>query len=171
MMEFYFATYIMSVGTMSKIERELITELDGYMDRIISSDQLREIVEDLNGIQRRMLCKNKNLAKAEIYVQRDPGGYVRLHCGKCELIMRSVKGSCKEAAASETFNDGWWNCFDSFVAQLAVAGSPEPLREVCMDILTAAGVTSSEAFMRSETLVDQTAKDIAEYYANLEFID
>ena len=54
---------------------------------------------------------------------------------------------------------------------LSVSGYAEPVYEVCTEILTAAGVTSSEAFMRAETLTCQTAKDVAEYYANLKFID
>lgn len=169
MKEFYYASIVLDKAE-SKIERELVIECQNYVGRIISSDQLLEIKEDLESIQKRMLGKNTRLARVEIKLHEwASGGCIQI--GKSGLCLSAVKGSGKEAAASETFNDGWWNCFDSFVAQFAVAGSPEPLREVCMDILTAAGVTSSEAFMRSETLVDQTAKDIAEYYANLKFID
>lgn len=171
MKEFYFATMVLSSGVISKIEREISIECEGYVDRIISEDQLQVILNDLWDIQKRMLSKNKRLAQLKICVQRDPDGTVRLRFGRSTLFLHTVKGSGKEAAASEKFNDGWWNCFDSFVDALSVAGSPEPLREVCTEILTAAGVTSSEAFMRAETLTCQTAKDVAEYYANLKFID
>lgn len=172
MMEFYFAVNIIKMGTLSAIEREIVGECESkYLDRIISSDQLLEMVEDFRDISKNIIRKNPRLKPAKISLNKRDYGAV-LAFGRSYLSLSRVKGSYKEMAASELFNDGWWNCFESFVMELNDRLDPQGLRDICNDILNDAGVTSSEAYHRADTtLSDQTARDVAEYYANLKFID
>ena len=42
-----------------------------------------------------------------------------------------------------TFNQGWWNCFESFAAELLFQN--EDADDICINVLRAAGITSREA--------------------------
>lgn len=171
MMEFYFAGFIYQVGGLSSIEREIKIECDRYLNRIVTSDQLMEMLEDFREISEKMNRKNPRLVPAVVSMKKNPED-AEIRFGKNVFVFYLVKGSGKDAAASEKFNDGWWNCFESFVQQLTEMRDPKLIREISTSVLNDAGVTSSEAFMRVDTtLSDQTAKDVTEYYANLKFID
>ena len=43
-----------------------------------------------------------------------------------------------------TFNQGWWNCFESFAAELL--GTNGNAEDVCTSVLKGAGITRREAF-------------------------
>lgn len=41
-----------------------------------------------------------------------------------------------------TFNQGWWNCFESFAAELL---STQNAEDICISVLTDAAITKKEA--------------------------
>jgi len=42
-----------------------------------------------------------------------------------------------------TFNQGWWNCFESFAAELLFQNNNE--KQVILNVLSGAGITKKEA--------------------------
>lgn len=42
-----------------------------------------------------------------------------------------------------TFNQGWWNCFESFAAELLFQN--QYAEDICTSVLTGAGITKREA--------------------------
>lgn len=48
-------------------------------------------------------------------------------------------------APKGTFNQGWWNCFESFAAELLFVDTTNG-ETVCEHVLDAAGISKREAF-------------------------
>lgn len=63
-----------------------------------------------------------------------------------------------------TFNQGWWNCFESFAA---VSQNEQGL-ETCMTVLREAGISSREAnaWLNKPGYRDPNAEDIVYEYLN-----
>ena len=170
MKQFYFASSVAADSRISMIERELSEEARRFIGRVISSDYLEEIVSTMEAIQKELISQDSRRKRVKISVEKyDHQTYLNL--GRCSLLLRPITGSDKDAAASETFNDGWWNCFESFVYEMEYLADTQQLKDVCIAVLNAANVTSSEAFVRAEKMGNQTAKDIAEYHANCLFVE
>ena len=64
-----------------------------------------------------------------------------------------------------TFNQGWWNCFESFASVLHYNTNGESL---CRGILEGAGITKREAaaFLNKEEYHDPDVVEIVRNYLN-----
>ena len=118
----------------------------------------------LQELQNDLVRENARLRRVEVRVVRNEF-YVHLEIGNSCVNLEFVKGSCKEAAASEIFNDGWWNCFESFAASIGDAD------KICFDVMCGANVSSPEAFMRAKQIGIERVAQIVRTYADLKFVD
>lgn len=173
MKEFYFAESVYEAARAPLIEKELMLEIrTNYLHRIISTDFLEEIVSHLEELQRELLRRNSRLRRVDIgHTKLNDRLWGRLSVGQSSLCLQMIKGSDKDAAASEKFNDGWWNCFESFAIGLEYTVASEVREKICTDVLSDAGVQSAEAFLRAESAGSQRTKDLIERYANLKFVE
>ena len=72
-------------------------------------------------------------------------------------------------AKKGTFNQGWWNCFWSFAAELL--SSDKFADGICISVLEGAGITRKEARYQldnPQTGNDSVQEVIREYLARLE---
>ena len=60
-------------------------------------------------------------------------------------------------ASKGTFNQGWWNCFESFAAELLSVDSTNG-ETVCRRVLDAAGISAREAGAWLDKPVPRNAK-------------
>lgn len=164
MRDFYFVGNVYSPGRAPKTEACLVEEAKEYCHRVLSDVQVDELVLHLQELQNDLMRENARLRRVEVRFVRNEF-YAHLEIGNSCVNMEFVKGSCKEAAASELFNDGWWNCFESFAAELGDAD------RVCIDVMTQANVSSPEAFMRARQIGDERVAEIVRTYADLKFVD
>ena len=164
MKEYYFVSRLDQKPRAPLVERELIQEASNlYMDRIVSSDQLEEIVESLQESQEDMIAATRRLNRVEIRVEKyDHMAY--LYVGKSSLWLRPIRCSDKESAASEIFNDGWWNCFETFAAYVRDS-------RIFEYILTDANVSSPEAFMRADLIGSKWLADVVRRYGETQYME
>lgn len=65
-----------------------------------------------------------------------------------------------------TFNQGWWNCFESFATELSHTTNGY---SICMSVLQGAGITKREAtafINKSEHYYDRFMVEIVKDYLN-----
>lgn len=164
MRDFYFVDNVYSLGRAPKTEVCLVEEAEEYGHRILSDVQVDELVLHLQELQNDLVRENARLRRVEVRFERNEF-YSCIKIGGSRLSLRIVKGSYKEAAASELFNDGWWNCFESFAA---IIGDPD---KICFDVMCGANVSSPEAFMRARQIGTERVAQIVRTYADLKFVD
>lgn len=171
MRDFYFVDKIYSSGRAPKTEACLVAEAKEYCHRVLSDVQVDELVLHLQELQNDLVRENARLRRVEVRFLRNEFFFLRneffpfIRIGGSRLSLMFVKGSYKEAAASEIFNDGWWNCFESFAASI---GDPD---KICFDVMCEANVSSPEAFMRAEQIGIERVAQIVRTYADLKFVD
>ena len=164
MRDFYFVGNVYSPGRAPKTEACLVAEAKEYCHRVLSDVQVDELVLHLQELQNDLVRENARLRRVEVRFVRNEF-YTHLEIGNSCVNLEFVKGSCKEAAASELFNDGWWNCFESFAASIGDAD------KICFDVMCEANVSIPEAFMRARQIGAERVAQIVRTYADLKFVD
>lgn len=164
MRDFYFVTGVFPGPRAPKTEACLVVEAREYVQHVLSDVQVEELVLHLQELQNELVRQNSRLRRVEVRFERNEF-YNCIKIGGSRLSLMFVKGSYKEAAASEIFNDGWWICFESFAASIGDAD------KICFDVMCAANVSSPEAFMRARRIETERVAQIVRTYADLKFVD
>ncbi len=143
-----------------------------YLHHIIREDDIPAIVEELQELQADYCAANRRVRQVEIKAHGNPmvDGLRYIYIGNSFLSLIEVKGSEKEATASELFNDGWWNCLLFFSLGYCDALGTG-IDEVLFDLLSDAGVSGPEALMRARRMQPHHVRDIVERYGETKFVE
>ena len=165
MKEYFFVSMFYVKPRATLIERSLMKLLqEEFQDRILSTDDIAALIGRLTMRQEDLLSQNKYpKRRCDIHLDEfERASY--LYVGRSSMWLRKVAGSGKDAAASDTFNDGWWNCFESFAYALDGRMREDELESACREVLEGANIGSPEAYARAPQLTYMLARRIVEDY-------
>lgn len=144
-----------------------------YLHHIIREDDIPAIVEELQELQADYCAANRRVRQVEIKAHGNPmvDGLRYIYIGNSFLSLIEVKGSEKEATASELFNDGWWNCLDCYTHIASQVLQRCQLEDILVDVMSDAGVSGAEADLRAIAILSPNAREIVERYAATKFVE
>ena len=175
MNKFYFVQSSYAAPKACAMELEIRRDATNrYLHHIIREDDIPAIVEELQELQADYCSANRRVRQVEIKAHEDPmvDGLRYIYIGNSFLSLIEVKGSEKEAAASELFNDGWWNCLESFALMCEYYGlRDQALEDALFEVMEAAGVYGPEAHLRAGSIGSVRAREIVERYAETKFVE
>lgn len=145
-----------------------------YLHHIIREDDIPAIVEELQELQADYCSANRRVRQVEIKAHENPmvDGLRYIYIGNSFLSLIEVEGSEKEATASELFNDGWWNCLESFALMFVYYGlMDQTMEDALFDVMSDAGVFGPEAHLRAGSIGNVRVREIVERYAETKFVE
>lgn len=174
MNKFYFVQSSYAAPKACAMELEIRRDATNrYLHHIIREDNIPAIVEELQELQADYCSANRRVRQVEIKAHENPmlDDLRYIYIGNSFLSLIEVKGSEKEARASEIFNDGWWNCLESFALQIEYSLMDQTLEDALYEIMSDAGVYGPEAHLRAASIGFDRLRDIVERYAETKFVE
>ena len=174
MNKFYFVQSSYAAPNAISMEKEIRREATNrYLHHIVREDDIPEIVTELKDLQEDLVSANRRVRQVEIKAHGNPmvDGLRYIYIGNSFLSLIEVKGSEKEAKASELFNDGWWNCLDCYTYIASQVLQPCQLEDILVDVMSDAGVSGAEADLRAIAILCPNAREIVERYAATKFVE
>ena len=172
MNKFYFVQSSYAAPKACAMELEIRRDATNrYLHHIIREDDIPAIVEELQELQLDYCSANRRVRQVEIKAHGNPmvDGLRYIYIGNSFLSLIEVKGSEKEAAASELFNDGWWNCLESFALNYGLWD--QTLEDALFDVMSDAGVSGPEAHLRAGSIGSVRVRELVERYAETKFVE
>lgn len=167
--KFFFCDYISIPGARaSEVEKHLLAcAVTRFQHRIFSRVELETALRDLDQAQTVLISAYPNRQYKRVKVKlEETDKNIYFFLGSCALHIRFVPvlGTEKDCRASELFNDGWWNCLESFGQEINFDED-----RIITDVLNAAGISSTEAYIRAAVIGDPSVQQIVREYADIKF--
>lgn len=172
--KFFFCDYISIPGARaSEVEKHLLAyAVTRFQHRIFLRVELETALRDLDQTQTVLISAYPSRQYKRVKVKlEETDKNIYFFLGSCALHIRFVPvlGTEKGCRASELFNDGWWNCLETFSMEASMSANRYEMDIIISNVLWQAGVSSTEAYIRAAVIGDPTVQQIVRAYADNKF--
>ena len=168
--KFFFCEYVSSAyARSSEVEKYLLRRArEIYLNHVLSRREVEFLTSELDKMQTTLMASYPSRRYNRIGVRmEETDSMVCIFLGPTGgsfIKLIPVVGSEKDGRASEIFNDGWWNCLKT-VSEFINFDKDRIITET----LNAACISSSEAFLRASTMLDEELRSIVREYGDILF--
>ena len=168
--KFFFCEYVSSAyARSSEVEKYLLRKArEIYMNHVLSRREVENSVPELDKLQTTLMACYPSRRYNRIGIRMEETDTMVIvflgPTGGSFIKFIPIVGSEKDGRASEIFNDGWWNCLKTVSEFINIDKD-----RIITETLTAACISSTEAFLRAATMLDEELRSIVREYGDILF--
>lgn len=168
--KYYFCNYVSVAGARtSVVEKHLLDYArKNLLQRIYSRIEVEHVLERLELQEEKLMEMDRRVHHKRVNVSiEESNGNIYIFMGPFggnHIAFVPVLDSGKNAAASELFNDGWWNCLETVAAEIGFDRD-----RILTDAMTMGGVSGTEAYIRAAMIGDSVTQKIVREYADIKY--